>query len=74
MPRSTTSTQPPAAPFAVAERPASDATPFAPEPPVFTWADPQAELVAALAALVRYHLDVPGVSDRAAAAPLAPAA
>ena len=74
MPRSTTSTQPPAAPLAVAERPSPDATPFAPELPAFAWADPQAELVAALAALVRYHLDAPGVSDRAAAAPLAPAA
>jgi hypothetical protein len=74
MPRSTPITQPLAASLAVAERPAPDATPFAPEVSVFTWADPQAELVAALAALVRYHLDVPGVSDSAAAAPLAPAA
>jgi hypothetical protein len=74
MPRSTTSTQPPAAPLALAERPSPDITPFAPEPPVCTWADPQAELVAALAALVRYHLDTPSVSDSAAAAPLAPAA
>ena len=74
MPRSTTSTQAAGTSLALAERPAPDAAPFAPEPPVFTWADPQAELVAALAALVRYHLDAPGVSDSAAAAPLAPAA
>ena len=72
MPRST-STQT-AAPLAVAERLPSDDETGAPEAPAVTWADPQAELVAALVALVRYHLDAASTSDSATAAPLAPAA
>ena len=49
---------------------AEEGTPFV---HVVTSSD-QSPLIDALAALVRYHLDAPGVSDRAAAAPLAPAA
>ena len=75
MPRSTTCTPTPAAPPAVAERLSPDSSAPAPEARLFTWVEPQAELVAALAALVRYHLRAQGAFDEAAAAaPLAPAA